>query len=165
MKKTLLLFLVPVLFFAACKKDSKEQEGYNFTTAYKNTLNVQVEIQFGRQYQINGKDTTAFSTPGIIVKAGEAYESTYFVCQKNCPMVYVDPMVPLDFVKMIIGTKEKIDTNCAYYFRQNETARQACDVDAANFFNNNQWKDTKDKAGNIIRHEYVIDAVDLSEAK
>ncbi|MCH5598072.1 hypothetical protein [Niabella ginsengisoli] len=159
--------------FAACKKEAGEQ-GYTSTTAYKNTLNVPVEILSGTVLETReGKDTIVFAKEGIKIKAGETVEYSHFVCLTNCPMVYYDavandyPVTPSAFSKMIVGSKEKIDTLCGYYYSLfPDDARLAiCNVDAANLLNNAQWNETKDKAGNLIRREYVIDADDLAETK
>lgn len=168
MKKILLPIVCLLLLTQACKKDRGGQEGYETTTAYKNTLNVQVSIYYGGQYKTKeGKDTTVFSETGIVIKAGETYESSYFVCTKNCPEVYYTSVVtPPDFTKMIIGDKVKIDTNCTYYFaKYSLTNSTTCGTTNPNIFEKSQWNITKDKDGNIIREEYVIDAADLAEAK
>ena len=164
MRKIGLLILSAVLLIQACKKDNGGEEGYDFTTVYKNTLNVQVEILNGGQYKTQaGKDTTVFSEHGIIVKAGETYESSYFVCT-NCSTVYNTSVAELPlFTKMIIGDKVKIDTNCIYAERF--TPMYVCGNDPVNFFVDSQWIITKNNDGNIIRREYVIDEADLAEAK
>lgn len=161
----LCMFSFTVLLYS-CKKDNGGEQGYNFTTAYKNDLNVRVLIQQGRQYKLpNGKDTTGFYIADTI-EAGKTKETTYFVCTKNCPVVYSLPAEPLDFTKMIIGDKVKIDTNCSYYYAKfKQPISPTCGTNAANFFDQSQWLITKDRNGNIIRKEYVIDQADLAEAK
>lgn len=168
MKTTLLTTVLIALLVTACKKDNGGQEGYNFTTAYKNTLNIQVTIQEGRQFKTtSGKDTTAFIEPGITIKAGETYGTSYFVCTKNCPVVYYDasPLIPTDFTKVTIGDKVKIDTNCYYFQQQNFNRQIDCYINPVNLYNDARWKKFKDGKGNIIRKEYVIDQSDLTQAK
>lgn len=162
----LLLVLMPVIL--SCKKENSRQQGYRFTTAYKNTLPVAVEIQFGFVNKTEeGVGSPVFSSPGIVIRAGKTYEVFEFICTENCPPVmYANMiMVPNTFVKMSMDGKEKKDTNCAYYFAREQAGRASCEKDQANFFDNNQWIITKNKDNNITRREYVIDQEDLAEAK
>lgn len=157
-----------LITFGACEKDASEpQDGYNFTTAYKNVLNMPVVLAFGYKVTATSGVDVRFSTPAIEIKAGQTYELHQFISQKNCPSRPVmDMAIPVNYMRMILGDKVKIDTNCAYdAFNGNNGERARCAMDEANFFNNSQRVETRDKKGNIIRREYVIDEDDLAEAK
>jgi len=153
-------------FLCGCKKDNSGQGGYNHTDAIHNTLEQTVLLVNGYHgVTAGGKDTMFFSSDTIKIKADSTYLNTYFVCTKNCPPVPYYSVAPPGVMKMIIGNKEKIDTSCNFPISQNPIKTYDCTTDPKNYFNNADWKETKDGKGNVIRREYTIDQADLDEAK
>lgn len=163
---------VSLLLISSCKKESNGEQGYYLTTAYKNTLEVPVTIQYGLRLkrQPAKEDTTGFIGQGIIIDPGKAYETSVFICTANCGPQFLsesDPRYQKNLVKVTISGKEKIDTSCGlYYWLFPDAERKtSCEADIANLFKDEQWVKTKDAAGNIIRREYIIDESDRAEAK
>ena len=153
------------LMLAACKKEAGEK-GYTFTTAYKNSLNIPVEIEFGYLSVTNENERSIrYAGQKISITAGKSHEIPEFICTENCkPVNLIHILAPVS-VKFIMNGKEKVDTACGFFFANDELSRTRCEQDAISFYNNSRWKEEKDKAGKIIRKEYVIDSDDLAEAK
>lgn len=150
-----------------CKKDNNGQNDYDHTDAVYNTLNETVIlVQGGSVLTADGKDTTVFSQDSVRIKPDSTYINTYFVCTKGCRVAYEDmfPVTP-GLMKMIIGNKEKIDTACGFLISKDPVKTYDCTAGPKNYFNESDWKETKDNKGNITRREYTIDQTDLEEAK
>lgn len=166
----LILSLGSLLFVSACKKNNDGQEGYEFTEATHNGLNETVYLVHGEKIlTASGKDTIIISDT-IKIKPDSDYLSInkQFICTKNCPAVYYNAL-PIQynpsFIKIFIGDKVKIDTSCNFPISQNPIKTYDCTTDPKNYFNNADWKETKDGKGNVIRRQYTIDQTDLDEAK
>lgn len=160
------------MLVSSCTKESDAERGYYMTTAYKNTLDVPVTIQYGLRLKREPakEDTTGFIGQVITIEPGRAYEASVFICTANCgPAVLneLDPRYQKNLVKVTINGKEKTDTLCGLYYSlfPNSENKNVCAADAANLFNDEQWVKTKDAAGNIVRREYQIDQADEAEAK
>lgn len=153
-------------FISGCKKDNSWQEGYNHTDAIHNALEQTVLLVNGYGgVTAGGKDTMFFSSDTIKIKAGSTYLNTYFVCTRNCPPVPYYSIAPPGVMKMIIGSKEKTDTACGFLVSKNPVKTYDCTAAPKNYFNESNWKETKDNKGNIIRREYTIDQADLEEVR
>lgn len=160
-----------VLLLSSCRKENSGEQGYYLVTAYKNTLAVPVTIQYGLRLKRHPakEDTTGFIGQAIAIEPGKAHETSAFICTANCGPTFLsesDPRYQKNLVKVTIGGKEKIDTLCGIYYGLFPDAdrQTACEADVANLFNKQQWLQTKDAAGNVVRREYVIDQADLAEA-
>ncbi|MGJ7032807.1 hypothetical protein [Niabella hirudinis] len=161
-----------LMVIAACKKDNNLQEGYTFTTAFKNELSVPVEIRRAMLWRraLNKPDTLIYQDTLKIV-AGGVYEQGQFICTENCNPegLYYDILAPAyNISKIVIQGKERMDTACntkALILKDPLFKCEDGPTGPPNIYAYYQYKQTQDAKGNIIRREYVFDAKDLAAVK